>query len=341
VYTQKGELIQEAVPIGERNLYKYIRWLERNKFINVSRITSTARGYEANLFEIDFKRILEREPNVLKIPRKQRNKESLPFRLGTLSPSVCEHKGFRLSAGENIQKDKEPQKEKEHKERDELPSRILVQKQVEEVTNRTHLKRAEKAGRTTVLTLITLRASWQEAMVKDWPGIPILPITPAAFGKFRTVTEKWKLDSDPRKFFEWVLLNWNSIRDELVRKKEKYALPGKIHLAKAPDFSSFVQYVYDFVREYKSYLSDTVVREKRSAVIDEYRKSPEFLSKKIKALQEELKAKDKAIAAAEKVHSNYMRSISIRPDLREEQQLVTQEEIDDALNNESGTGEWQ
>lgn len=261
-----GIQIQSRVPYSLPTIFRSVKDVERFGFVDITRVRSTHRGYEANRFEINFKVIVEcdmAKVPALPVPKRLKN---TPETGGT--PSINDalpllssvHHPFYQRRTTNIHKEK-IHKEKKHKE---LAAPKTALETIAFVTQQHAVRRREVKGATpATCTQESLRRMWHTAMLEHYPSVPLEGINvPRVMKTFKlaAAVEIGK-DTDLRDFFGWLIPLWPSLRGGslawLNKKREVIPL--------APNFIVLTNFMRPFAREFRDRVMEDTLNTARKA----------------------------------------------------------------------------
>ena len=260
VYSRDGVLVQPRIRIARRNLPKAVRFLETLGVLTVVRASSTQRGFESNLFEIDFNLVIQRDTSMLKTPKRLKNAlvsdGHYPSVPGTLP--LC------LRDTLNTQKNKS-HKDKSHKHpgtKKQVPG-LGPDSSPEEIVSavhKHHAARREELSASFRMSPTNLRAVWVKAMQRNYEHVPLVHMTEKSYGIFKkSANLNFKDTQKLPAFITWCVDNWPALRGGklswLNKKKESMPL--------VPDLDVLGRLLRVFAKAYAEHCAGEDINEKR------------------------------------------------------------------------------
>lgn len=260
VYSRDGVLVQPRIRVARRNLPKAVRFLETLGVLKVVRASSTQRGFESNLFEIDFNLVIQRDMSMLKLPKKLKN---TPVSEGHY-PSVPGTLPLCLRDTLNTQKDK-LHKSKSHKHpgtKKAVPG-LAQDSSAAEIVAAVHRQKAVRRDELVTsfrLSPAAVRAVWFKAMQRNYEHVPLVHMTEKSYGIFKKhVHLNFPNTQKLPAFLTWCVDNWSSLRGGklswLNKKKESMPL--------VPDIDVVGRLLRVFAKAYAEYCAGEDINEKR------------------------------------------------------------------------------
>lgn len=289
VYSKDGAVVQPRARIARRNLSKAVAILEGLGFIKVVRATTTQRGFESNLFEIDFNLIIQRDTSMLKTPKRLKNKADP---LVSLGHKPCVPRTLPLCPGDTLntlniksQKVKSQNNPDAKKPASGLAGARSVKELVDAVAKRSVEKR-EARVRAFKLHPDNVRAVWQKAMQDRYGSVPAVHFTKKSYGTFKKLVNlHFKNTQQLPDFLFWVVGSWTALRAGKLAWMNKKG----VVLGEAPDLAVVSKFLRTFAAAYADHLAGDVLNEEKKVATGRRVQKPDALEKTLKHQQQRIR----------------------------------------------------
>lgn len=249
-----GKFVQSGTGLTRPTISAKIEELEKAGLVKISKVRNKTI-FPYSVYEIDFKNM--KELVMTRIPKsKLSSKKTLPD-----GPVKKFNSPYIIN---NIYKNNISTKVDRRSGARTAKTFDSIAEATGAVKERTAARRVTESNkqkaRPTQLTIRGVKAAWEEAMLKYYPNVPAVALSPKAFAIFKNKIRPVITTSSLHEFFDWLCQNWQSLRmAKFGWLKDK----GK-DVAKAPSLPELMQYWKIFVMAYAEHKTGAALETKKT-----------------------------------------------------------------------------